>query len=343
MRLRLRNHQSPGDIVMLTAAVRDLHRAWRDRFITDVDTSCPDLWRYNPHVTTLSPRARAVRTIECQYPLVHQSNRFPGHFLHGFADFLAAELGVQIPVSDFRGDIHLSPAERNSQSPLAHLLGVDAPFWILAAGGKFDFTIKWWSPSRYQAVVDHFRGRITFVQVGESGHFHPPLRGVLDWRGRTSLRDLVLLVHHAAGVVCPVTALMHLAAAVPVTTAAPSNRPCVVIAGGREPVTWEAYPGHQFIHTIGALPCCLGGGCWRSRTLPLGDGDEKDAPGQCCIDVVDALPRCMDLISAAEVIRRIELYLAGGVCRPLTAAEHNRARPSLRRSDREEMMRWLGN
>jgi hypothetical protein len=42
-RLILRNFQSPGDIVMLTAAVRDLHRAHPGELLADVRTSCPDL------------------------------------------------------------------------------------------------------------------------------------------------------------------------------------------------------------------------------------------------------------------------------------------------------------
>ena len=40
-KLILRNFQSPGDIVMLTAAVRDLHRAHPGEFLTDVRTSFP--------------------------------------------------------------------------------------------------------------------------------------------------------------------------------------------------------------------------------------------------------------------------------------------------------------
>ena len=36
------------------------------------------------------------------------------------------------------------------------------------------------------------------------------------------------------------------------------RRPCVVVAGGREPAHWEAYPDHQFIHNNGALRCCAG-------------------------------------------------------------------------------------
>src|SRR6185295_7515015 len=128
----------------------------------------------------------------------------------------------------------------------------------------------------------------------------------------TDLRHLVRLVYHAQGVVSPISLLMHLAAAVETKPGGPRNRPCVVIAGGREPPHWTAYPHHQFIHTVGALRCCDNGGCWKSRVLPLGDGDEKDAPDQLCVDVVGRLPRCMHLITAEDVIRRIELYYAGG-------------------------------
>src|SRR5262249_30746053 len=135
------------------------------------------------------------------------------------------------------------------------LLGRKVPYWLIAAGGKFDLTIKWWDFPRWQTVVDHFRDRILFVQVGDARHYHPRMRGALDLRGWTNLRQLIRLVHHAQGVLCPVTCLMHLAAAVESAPGQPKVRPCVVVAGGREPVHWEAYPGHQFIHTIGALPC----------------------------------------------------------------------------------------
>ena len=186
---------------------------------------------------------------------------------------------------------------------------------------------------------------------------------MLDLRGKTDLRQLVRLVHHAQGVLCPVTLHMHLAAAVPVRAGMPRNRPCVVVAGGREPSQWEAYPHHQCIHTNGALPCCDNGGYWKSRVVPLGDGDAKDAPDKLCVDVVEPatgrrqagaawagegarspkpstdpirqaqglghhspitsafLPRCLDLITAEEVCRRIELYFDGGAVRFLEARE----------------------
>ena len=316
---------------MLTAAVRDLHLAHPGEFATDVRTACGGLWENNPYITPLSDEDPEVETIECEYPLIHESNDHTVHFIHGFADDLEQKLGVRIKPTVFKGDIHLAPRERSWAAHFEDLAARSLPFWIIVAGGKTDFTVKWWDPRRWQRVVDHFRDRILFVQVGEAHHCHPELHGVVDLRGRTDLRQLVRLVYHAQGVLCPVTLLMHLAAAVPMKGAEPKNRPCVVVAGGREPMQWEAYPHHQFIHTNGAMLCCDQGGCWKSRTVPLGDGDAKD--DDLCIDVVESrmdgervglpLPRCMDLITAEEVIRRIQLFFDGGTAHFLNA---NRAR-----------------
>ena len=211
-RIILKSFQSPGDIVMLTAAVRDLHAANPGQFQTDVRTSADALWENNPHLTRLAEGSPDVETIDMHYPLVHSSNHRPYHFIHGFSQYLEERLNVRVPVSQFRGDIHLSNAEK----ALPPLNGHPLPerFWIMIAGGKYDFTAKWWNPASYQQVVDHFQGRLQFVQCGEAGHWHPPLTGVLNLVGQTDTRQFVRLMHHADGVVCPVTFAMHLAAAV---------------------------------------------------------------------------------------------------------------------------------
>jgi ADP-heptose:LPS heptosyltransferase len=325
-KLILRNFQSPGDIVMLTAAVRDLHAAYPGEFVTDVRTSCPALWENNPYVTPLREQDGDVDVIDCVYPLIHRSNHTPYHFLHGFIDYLNARLGLAIRPTRFGGDIHLAASEKNWISQVEERVHRPVPFWIVVAGGKRDFTIKWWARERYQAVVDHFDGKIQFVQVGEAGHEHPPLNNTLDLRGKTDLRQLIRLVYHAQGVLCPVTLLMHLAAAVEVRPGMPKNRPCVVVAGGREPPHWEAYPHHQFLHRAGALRCCDDGGCWKSRVRPLGDRTVNDRPEHLCVDVVGELPRCMDLITAEDVIRAIELYFAGGVARWLLPRQRDACR-----------------
>jgi ADP-heptose:LPS heptosyltransferase len=318
----LRNHQSPGDILMLTAAVRDLHFAHPGEFLTDVRTSCPDLWLYNPHLTPLAESDPEVEVVECHYPLIHRSNQTPYHFVHGFIEYLNDMLGLRMKPTAFKGDLHLSPEEKSWFRRVEEEKGNCAPFWLLASGGKYDYTIKWWDHRRYQEVVDHFAGAMDFVQVGEANHHHPALRGTIDLRGQTSLRQLVRLMYHAQGALSAVSLLMHLAAAVEVKPGMPKNRPCVVIAGGREPPHFTAYPHHQFIHTVGALACCDDGGCWKSRTRALGDGDVKDRPEELCVDPVGDLPRCMDMITAAEVIRRIEMYFQGGALAiPSTAPE----------------------
>jgi ADP-heptose:LPS heptosyltransferase len=307
----LKNSLSPGDIVMMTAMVRDLHKAYPRAFRTDVRTSCPALWENNPYITALSEHDRDVEVVQCEYPLIHRSNNEPWHFLHGFMEDVSRKLRVNITPTEFCGDIHVSELERAWMSQVEEITREPTRFWIVNAGGKFDFTAKWWDPRKWQRVVDHFRGDLLFVQVGEAGHHHPPLDGVIDLRGKTDLRQLVRLVFHSDGVCCGVSLPMHLAAAVPSKHRA--RRPCVVVAGGREPPHWESYPTHHFLHTMGFLPCCAEGGCWKSRVVPIGDGDEKDGhPNLCLLPVTREghipQPQCMELITPADVIEKIEHY-----------------------------------
>ncbi|MFN0067384.1 MAG: glycosyltransferase [Limisphaerales bacterium] len=334
-RLILRCGLPLGDLVLLSAALRDLHFTHPGRFLTDVRTTCPDLWRHNPLVMPLRGDEGGVETVDCdEFELVNSSTVLPQHALNAFPDFLSRRLGVRFRPVLFHGDVYLSVAERRAPSRVERLVGRPLPFWLLAAGGKRDFTAKWWHTPGWQAVVEMLRGRVIFVQVGAPGDHHPRLDGVLDLRGRTTLRELILLMHHAQGVLCPVTSLMHLAAAVEPRPGRPRLRPCVVVAGGREPAHWEAYPGHRFLDNVGSLPCCADAACWKSRTLPLGDGDEHDAPAWRCEDARNAVPRCMELIRPETVVAAVESYLADGAQRCLRPDEAAAAAPWLTRPRR---------
>lgn len=315
----------------LTAAVRDLHKEHRFKYQTDVITTAMSLWEHNPYITKLEYRKEYYRdgpdtklrvtptgpdkdakVIECHYPLINESNNKPNHFIQGYHKFLEKKLGINIPVTDFRGDIHISQQEKSWISQVQEKpYELDKNFWIIMAGGKFDYTTKWWNPIQYQQVVDYFQGKIKFVQCGQADHWHPKLRNVINLIGKTNTRQFIRLVYHSAGIVCPITFAMHLAAAVPTKPNMPKNRACVVIAGGREPPQWEAYPYHQFIHTMGALPCCETKACWKSRCQTLQDGDHKDEdlcerPVMVSNDL--RIPECMAMITAHDVIRRIEMY-----------------------------------
>lgn len=309
-KLILKSFQSLGDMVVLSAAIRDLHRIYPFRFRTDVRTAIPELWWNNPYIAPIADDDPDAELIDMGYPLINLSNGTPWHFVHAYGQMLGDRLGLSIPPTEFKGDVYLTQRDREIFD------GQHANYWVIVAGGKDDFTIKWWSHERWQAVVDHFRGKIQFVQVGLAGHSHKPLNGVVNLLGKTSVRGLIRVIHHASGVLCPVTGVMHLAAAVPVKQGEPPNRPCVVVAGAREGSTWEAYPTHQFLHNCGALPCAPWGGCWKSRTVPLGDGDEKDQ--HLCEQPLrmgeETLPKCMAMIEPHHVIDAIMHYFWGGMC-----------------------------
>jgi len=147
----LKNYLSPGDILMLTAAVRDLHLSYPGEFLTDVWTSCHELWENNPFITKLDENDPDVEVINCEYPLIHESNQLPLHFVHAFRIFLCGRLDIGIKPTAFKVDVHLNDLERFWQSQVDEYTAMpDTRYWIIVSGGKNDFTTKWWDPVRYQ-------------------------------------------------------------------------------------------------------------------------------------------------------------------------------------------------
>lgn len=311
-----KNFQSPGDIVMLTAAVRDLKLS-HPNILVDVRTSAHQLWDNNPYLTPLDEKDKNVEIYKAEYPLIHESNESPWHFIHGFRLDMEKKLNLNIKATKFKGDIHISSSEISWISQIEEM-GIKKDFWIIIAGGKNDFTAKWYNPDCYQEVINYFKDKILFVQCGESGHWHPPLKNTINLIGKTDIRQFIRLIYHSIGVLCPVTFAMHASAAIPVKRGRFfKNRPCVVVAGGREPAQWEAYPNHRFLSMNGALSCCDNGGCWVSRCQLIGDGDDKDFNNLCLhpIQINDKLriPKCMDMIKPKDIISAIETYYDGGV------------------------------
>lgn len=297
----LKNHLSPGDILCMTAAIHSLHRSNAGRFLTAVDTPCPDIWQYNPDVVPLDKaRAEGYEEVQMHYPLIHQSNQRAVHVLQGYCDYLENVFGIKIPLLTNRPQMFLSAQERGWISQVQEITHNQTKFWLVNAGRKDDFTAKFWGSANFQKVVNLLAGKVQFVQVGEAGHFHPPLEGVINLTGKTTTRQLIRLCYHAQGVLSGVSFLMHLAAA--------WEKPAVIVMGGREPVTWNTYPMQHLLHSIGMLPCCRTGGCWKSRTVRLDDGSEQNA--SLCEQPVkvrsEDVPKCLSLIEPAHVAGLIE-------------------------------------
>lgn len=288
--LLLRADQMPGDVVAMTAAVYSLHRSHPGKYATSVESCYPDVFAYNPDVV---PSRAGAAVVQMHYPAVHQSNERGVHFTQAWCEHLSAALGVPVPLLTNRPHLYFA----DSDPPVED-------FWLVCSGGKRDFTTKLWGRDNYQRVVSILKGVVRFVQVGSASDDHPVLDGLYEnMVGRTTLRGLFDLARRARGVLCGVSLLMHVAAAL--------EKPAVVVAGGREPVQWNAYPRQQYVHIIGSLPCRsvqghVGHACWRSRVVPLGDGSWYD--GDTCERPVDGLPQCMRMITPEHVAELVMRY-----------------------------------
>ena len=305
-KLLLINRLSPGDILVMTNAIRDLHLAYPNTKI-DVRTPCPAIFNNNPHITKLQyneaeycnintwfasnqGKTKMLGDIMCvdmQYPLIHSSGARGAHFAEGHREFLEDTLKVKIPQTKIRPELYLTAIEK-SKAP-----NIEGKYWVINAGSKSDYTLKQYP--YYQEVVNLLKNKVQFVQIGIKNHLHQPLEGVIDMVGKTdSLRDLFSLIYNAEGVLTCVSLPMHVAAAF--------KKPCVVVAGAREGTRWELYPNHRFIYVNGCLPCADYDGCWRSSTSD-------------CTVKIKGVPKCMTLIKPEEVAREVERYYEGGILR----------------------------
>lgn len=250
-----------------------------------------------------------------QYNDIHNCGWSGRHFSTAFHMDLETNLGVSVPQTTLLPDLHLSDEERGWASQVEDTFGYRGPFWLINAGHKSDYPLKQWGFENWQRLVDILADRIQFVQVGELSspealeahhkgkggqivHEHPELRGVLDLRGKTDLRQLIRLTYHAQGAVCGVTCLAHMMAA--------WRKPCVTIAGGREPRRWESYPMHRYMDTLGQLPCCDYDGCWL-------DGQMKGKENKLCKRMAGGRPLCMRMITPERVADEVMGYYRGGV------------------------------
>ncbi len=305
---------APGDALVLTAAVRDLHLAYPGEFVTDVKTAAPEIWNYNPYVEAVNKTKKDVIHINANYTEILKKVKegfysCHYHFINAFHQLLTHSFGLPglIPVTVQAGLIFLKDISV-AQHLLCSIFGKNPKFWVINAGGKRDFTNKLWEFARFQKVVSALPN-ITFVQVGRSKDLHICLKGnnVINLIDKTNLRELMHVINLSSGVITGISLPMHIAAAV----SEENIKPCIVLAGGRENRSWELYPGHYFISRENMLFCCKKSGCWKSRVEKLGDGSLHDN-SICRCPVISKsgqkIPKCMDMIEVDEVIQAIKMY-----------------------------------
>lgn len=325
----LDNRWALGDGVLLTGLARDIHKAYPDKFQIQACGSYSCLWKNNPWCQfTKEPKGRKVQLDYSKGFKAVENTGAKIHFLAWFHRDFNRLMKAKVPVTLPKGDLHLSAIER---TPM-----YDFPYWVAIAGGKLDMTVKVWAPASWQRTIDMLAERgIRIVQAGTNAdrHFHPQLRNCVSAVDHTNERQLMSLIYGAQGVICGITAAMHIAACF--------DKPCVVIAGGRESPVWEAYTNcwhpeawgpecapvtveHTYLHTIGLLDCCFDRGCWKDRTVALDrlDRTDKDRRKQLCrraLPTTPPVPECMSLIRPEHVVEAVMNYHVKGILPPVGA------------------------
>ena len=322
-----------GDTVLFTALIRDIHAAYPGKYAIEVNTNFKNVWWNNPHVVKFSDAERAkARLVEInwgnairQHALAKvNSQSVPRHILAWYHHDFEQKTGLKVPVTKPKADLHLEESEKVRR--------VTGRYWVVVSGGKLDATVKHWHTHRMQEVIDQLNAKgITCVQVGatQSNHVHPPLSGVVNLVGQTdNVRDLWNIIAYSEGVICGITGAMHIAAAF--------DKPCVVYAGGREDVWFEAYTNehqafgptaepvkvpHRYLHTIGRLPCCSTYGCWKNKVVPLNPQDRNQKVHLLCQQPIKPekthpVAGCQDLITSQQVVDAVMSYYEDGTILP---------------------------
>ena len=132
-KLILQNPHSPGDIVMMTAAIRDLHATYPGEYVTDVDTPCPEIFEGNPFITRLDRKDPDVAYFKAEYPLIHESNEGSYHFIHGYRKHLEEAIGRPIKQGKMKGDIYIREEEKYWIGAVETAVGSKIPYWIIDA------------------------------------------------------------------------------------------------------------------------------------------------------------------------------------------------------------------
>jgi hypothetical protein len=280
-KLRLQQHQCPGDVIVMTMAIESLHKTYPDEYITGVNTFHDELFLHHPLIEEV--KEEEGQDIKMNYDLIHECH-IPIHFGAAYCHTLSEAIGRPLRLRTHRPSLYVTSEELKHPQ-------VAGRYCLINAGYKDDYKTKWAGTELYQSVVDAHKKNIMFVQVGSDNDTHPRLNGAVDLVGKTSLRQLMRLCFGCQFGIGGVTALGHMCAAF--------EKPYVALMGGREPVNWEAYPTQISLTTQNLLNCCRGRACWKSHF------EDKDTTKNCVLPVItnnnDKIPTCMNILKSSAI------------------------------------------
>lgn len=300
-----------GDDLLCSAILRELRLRGRDgvwirsrnaslhRGNGDVSVIVPPLERYERLMARLG-----VEVVTPWYtgynPAFDRDEPMPQQHI---ISIMCQKAGITGSVS-LRPYLSLTESERAGRR-------VERPQVAIQSSGldaKYAMITKNWFPDRYQAVVDALSGDVEFVQLGSRSD--PELRGALDMRGMTSLRESGAILARSHLFIGQVGLLMHLARAVDCRS--------VIVYGGRERPEQTGYVCNENLHTpIACSPC------WRLNSCPY---DVECLREVAAADVIAAARRQLTRVGTpldCEVATITEELIQHNAARHAEAAERH--------------------
>lgn len=275
---------APGDDLLCTAMFRELS-----------SRSCNNIWLMSGHPQIFSGNADLAQVVPpddrfrdyaaiwgvpfqlLEYAKYDRERDIsPPPPRHIIAE-LCFRAGIQGRV-ELRPYFHLTAAEKEKGVWACGLIAIQSS----GLGAKWPMQNKQWFPERFQAVVNGLKSEFKFVQLGSLND--PVLDGVMDLRGKTSIRETAAVLASSRLYIGNAGFLMHLARAV--------ECPAVIIYGGREAPWQTGYACNENLYS--AVPCAP---CWLWNTCDHGRV-------------------CMENISAAAVVHAVR-KIAGRTSGPL--------------------------
>lgn len=266
-----------GDELLLTVVVHELRR--RGFANNWVISEFPDVWRHNPD---------PARVLHWGHRHLPWAEHFGWQFIRPhytryigrdrdllprkhILTLMCEAVGIAGPIAR-KPHVTLTDEERAAGARRPNQIAIQSAGLV----ARFAMKTKQWFPERFQAVVDALKGDFQFVQIGAPKD--PLLDGVLDLRGKTTLRETAAVLSQSLAFVGQVGMPMHLARAVDCRS--------VIIYGGREHPGQTGYSCNENLYA--PVPCSP---CWKINRCGHGMA-------------------CMREITASDVVRAVERQVA---------------------------------
>jgi ADP-heptose:LPS heptosyltransferase len=270
-----------GDVILTTPIIRALKEQGPETQVW-VQTAHGRVFDHNPHVSGVIDRPDFL-CFDGRFELAYE---YTPHF-HAVAAYARQ---AQVNPADFGPELFVTEDERAEAADLLAELGVGDAETVIGLHAATSWPERTWPPERWDVVAwDLAVGRgVKVVVLGQAADDEvSPLPGVIDLRGRLSLRALMGVISRLDGLIGADSGLLHIAIAL--------KTPLVGLFGC-VPSAKRLPESGNFVALEADLPCA---DCLARRPVP-------SVTAQCEREAVD----CMAAISAGEVITACGRVLA---------------------------------